>query len=76
MKTRIWTCGLLCIMLLITSVAQGATVTLKNDTYTGSSTQLAVFTGLVAKEGFGSVLIPPSYPFKIYKVRLFRRICG
>ncbi len=57
-------------VVLTAGSAHGATVTLKNDTYSGTSAKLAVFTGLVAKEGFGNVLIPPSYPFKIYKVQV------
>ena len=70
MKTRAYVSGLLlCVVMLTAGQASGATVTLKNDNYTGGTANLYIYTGLHAKEGIASILIPPSYPFKIQKVR-------
>lgn len=71
MNKRILVFGVMtCTVVLAVPMASGAPVTLKNDSYAGGTASLAVFAGLKANEGFGSILVPPSYPFKILKIRV------
>ena len=72
MKTRALTCVLtLCLVTLADTAARAATVTLKNDAWTGSSASMAVQGGFIAKEGFASVFIPPICPFKVTKIQVY-----
>ena len=72
MKTRACISGLLlCAVMLAATVAQGATVTLKNDTWNGSSATMALQLGVVKNERFGGIFKPTSYPFKISKVQVY-----
>ena len=56
--------------LLVAPAALAKEVTLKNDTYKGGSVSLAVQGGFHSGESFGVILVPPSYPFVIKKVRV------
>lgn len=72
MKTRALFSGLLlCGVMLAATMAHGATVTLKNDIWNGSSASMALQMGAAKDEGFAAVFKPPSYPFKISKVQVY-----